>query len=98
MVICLNQIKMVVKRCNLINFGGCELQQVCKRRKVPSRKMLVSVLNPVQTFNQVIPPELDAVDDCTDLGSRCQIYRATLARTLWPSPFMNGVFHSLEIS
>jgi hypothetical protein len=60
--------------------------------------MLVNVLNSVQAFNQVIPPELDAVDDCTDLGSRCQIYRTTFTGALCSRPFMNGVFHSLKIS
>ena len=62
------------------------------------RKMLVRVLNPMEAFNEVIPPGLDAVDDCTDLGSCYQVYRATLTGALCSRPFMTGVFHSLKIS
>lgn len=65
---------------------------------MPGRQVLVRVLNPVQAFNQVIPPGLDPVDDCADLGSCCRVYRMTLAGTLCPDPSMTRVFHLLKMN
>ena len=69
---------MVIKRGDLIDFGGCETHLARERGKVGRRDVAVAVLDPVEVLDEEITPPRLASQQRLHLGQRLRVDCATL--------------------